>query len=396
MTKIERVRCAFEHQQPDRTPIAENLVKSPTFDVLIGRRSIVSDFRYRMKCLREWEWKRVVEQEVKDYIDLYQLVDLDMIAIGRNLPQDFARPEKIGDDIWRQGNKIVKHHQSSDVIERITEDELPEMEKEKLHLERLSEPFEAKPVVVREDELYVLRALGAYFEKQGDPPALVAHCYSLGVAWLPFYQFPWFYIYPDELHEDYRRITDLTIREMEFWAGQGAMILGVGGDLASDKGPIISPEHYDEFIMPEIKRQAEAAHQLGGYAVNTTDGYLWPILDSFLLGTGVDGYAEIDKGAGMEIKPLKERYGEQICFIGNVDARVTLCSGTTGEVRREVHELLDAGAGDGGHILMSSNCIHKDVKPENYIAMVQAYREHFGLPGPDVEGVLARESEINQ
>jgi len=60
---------------------------------------------------------------------------------------------------------------------------------------------------------------------------------------------------------------------------------------------------------------------------------------------------------------------------------VTLCSGTTDEVRREVHELLDAGAGNGGHILMSSNCIHKDVKPENYIALVQAYREHFGLPG---------------
>ena len=96
--------------------------------------------------------------------------------------------------------------------------------------------------------------------------------------------------------------------------------------------------------------------------------------------------AEIDQGAGMEIKPLKERYGEQSCFIGNVDARVTLCSGTAKDVRREVHELLDAGAGDGTHILMSSNCIHKDVKPENYIAMVQAYREHFGLPGLDFEG----------
>ena len=393
MTRIDRVRCAFEHQQPDRTPIAENLIKSPTFDVLIGRPSIVSNFRYRMKCLKEWKWERVVEQEVKDYIDLYQLLDLDMMAIGKNLPKDFARPEKIGDAIWRQGDEIMKYHESSDVIEWITEDEPPEMEKEKLHLKRLSKPFEAKRVVVGKDELHVLRALCSHFEKQGDPPALVAPCYSLGVAWLPSYQLLWFYNCPDELHEDYRRITDVTIREMEFWAEQGAIVFGVGGDLASDKGPIISAEHYDEFIMPEIKRQAEAAHQLGGYAVNTTDGYLWPILDSFLLGTNVDGYAEIDKGAGMEIKQLKECYGEQTCFIGNVDARVTLCSGTTGEVRREVHGLLDAGAGNGGHILMSSNCIHKDVNPENYIAMVQAYREHFGLPGLDLEGVLAASSK---
>jgi len=148
MTKIERVRCAFEHQQPDHTPIAENLVKSPAFDVLIGRRSIVSDFRYRMKCLREWEWERVVEQEVKDYIDLYQLLELVLIAIDKNLPRDFARPEKIGNDIWRQGSEIIKYHASSDVIEWIPEGELPELENEKLHLERLSVPFEAKPVTV--------------------------------------------------------------------------------------------------------------------------------------------------------------------------------------------------------------------------------------------------------
>ena len=35
--------------------------------------------------------------------------------------------------------------------------------------------------------------------------------------------------------------------------------------------------------------------------------------------------------------------------------------------------------GDRGHILMSSNCIHEDVKPENFFAYVQAYRDYFGL-----------------
>ncbi len=32
----------------------------------------------------------------------------------------------------------------------------------------------------------------------------------------------------------------------------GAEVIGLGGDLASDKGPMISPQHFREFIMPQI------------------------------------------------------------------------------------------------------------------------------------------------
>jgi len=81
----------------------------------------------------------------------------------------------------------------------------------------------------------------------------------------------------------------------------------------------------------------------------------------------------------MDLGRLKERFGDRICFIGNVDCRYTLCSGTVEDVRRETIECIQQGWGNGGHILMSSNAIHRDVKPENYLAMVQAYRDYFGV-----------------
>ncbi len=43
-------------------------------------------------------------------------------------------------------------------------------------------------------------------------------------------------------------------------------------------------------------------------------------------------------------------------------------------------EGLDAGAGEGGHIFSASNAITPGISLENYMAMVNVYREHFSLP----------------
>ena len=70
-----------------------------------------------------------------------------------------------------------------------------------------------------------------------------------------------------------------------------------------------------------------------------------------------------------------------MCIIGNVDARHALCLGTPQQVRAEVSHCLEVGSRTpGGHILHTSHSVHEDVKPANYIAMVAAYRDYFGLP----------------
>jgi uroporphyrinogen decarboxylase len=46
--------------------------------------------------------------------------------------------------------------------------------------------------------------------------------------------------------------------------------------------------------------------------------------------------------------------------------------GTEEEVEQSVKETIEIAAPGGGYILCSSNSIHPNVKPENYIAMVRA------------------------
>jgi uroporphyrinogen-III decarboxylase len=104
------------------------------------------------------------------------------------------------------------------------------------------------------------------------------------------------------------------------------------------------------------------------------------VIDDFLLGCQVDGYLEIDYHAGMDLRRLKTTYGNRTTLLGNLDCGNILSLGTPAEVKRHVIECLEAGWGAGGHILCASNAITASVPLTNYLALVSAYRERFGLP----------------
>jgi uroporphyrinogen decarboxylase len=82
----------------------------------------------------------------------------------------------------------------------------------------------------------------------------------------------------------------------------------------------------------------------------------------------------------MDLGVAKEKYGEKICLLGNVNAGPTLCFKTPEDVRQEVKECIRKAGVGGGYICSSSNSIHSGVKPENYVAMVKAIREYGVYP----------------
>lgn len=115
-------------------------------------------------------------------------------------------------------------------------------------------------------------------------------------------------------------------------------------------------------------------------AVNASDGNLWSVIEDFLTGCEVDGYLEIDSAAGMDLRRLKAAYGQRITFYGSLDCGNLLSFASPAEVCRHTLDCLDAGKGNGGHILCASNAITSSVSLENYLAVVAAYRDVFGLP----------------
>jgi uroporphyrinogen decarboxylase len=77
----------------------------------------------------------------------------------------------------------------------------------------------------------------------------------------------------------------------------------------------------------------------------------------------------------MNIAEVKQRYGNQLCLIGNIDVDL-LSRGTIDEIRKNVIKNIDEVGKDGGYCVGSGNSIPEYVKLENYIAMIETVKEY--------------------
>lgn len=159
----------------------------------------------------------------------------------------------------------------------------------------------------------------------------------------------------------------------------GVDIIWMTGDIATMHGPFLSPAMTERFIIPAIADIARVVHQRGLPFLKHTDGNIMEILD-MLIGAGIDAIHPIDPTAGMKLEEVKTRYGDRVCLMGNVDCAQLLPTGTAAEVRETVKKCIqDAGKG-GGYICTTSNTVHPTVRPENYVAMVQAIKDYGKYP----------------
>jgi uroporphyrinogen decarboxylase len=179
---------------------------------------------------------------------------------------------------------------------------------------------------------------------------------------------------PPLVHELIEVTLSHDIRAMQRVVQAGVDAIIFGDDYADKNSPLMSPRHFKEFILPGLKRCVDAAHAAGAYVIKHTDGNIMSILD-MIVDTGIDGLNPIEPAAGMDIGLLKQRYGRRIALIGNIDCGHLLCQAPAEEVRRVTRETMRVAAPGGGYCLSSSNSIHSSVKPENFMAMIETWRE---------------------
>jgi len=160
---------------------------------------------------------------------------------------------------------------------------------------------------------------------------------------------------------------------------RGVKIVYTGDDYAYTQGPLMSPTHFRELFYPGLKKVISGFKELGLMVIKHTDGNLWPILD-MIVDSGIDCLDPIDPLAGMDLAEVKAKYGHRIALKGNVDCAHLMTFGTPEQVVEATKDALRKGAPGGGYILSSSNSIHSSVKPENYLALLQTWREFGRYP----------------
>jgi len=156
---------------------------------------------------------------------------------------------------------------------------------------------------------------------------------------------------------------------------EGVDLIIMVGDVAYNRGPLVSIKHFREVFVPAIKEPVQIFHRRGVPVVKHSDGYLEPILEE-LVSTGIDGLHSLEPTAGMKIGEVKRKYGDRICLWGNIDFSYTLSMKSEEDVIREVKECINAAAPGGGFILSSSNTYATGVKIENFLAMIKAGKKY--------------------
>ncbi|MEI8244971.1 MAG: uroporphyrinogen decarboxylase family protein [Lentisphaerota bacterium] len=351
MISKELIINAFSHKQPDRTPIFEYLFTSESITNFVLKRP--ASFLHWEQYVKEIGWENSVRQLAIDRLDIAEFFGHDMLyQVPNQAPT--TKITTLPDD------NISK---TDDPVEIIADRNIKNRE---------------CPFQLSEDCLLIYDFLQQEMKKRSIELPIIAPAYKHGV-WTNTDLMQTMLLAPQIAHEHFSIATESCEKLINAYFMRQVTLIGIGGDFAGNR-PLISPESYRTFIMPELKKLSAIIHRDNAYAVNTSDGNLWNVMEDFLIGTDVDGYLEIDLHAGMDLKKLKERYGCKITFLGNFDCGNTLSFSSPDSIRKAVIQCLEDGMGNGGHIFTASNAITDSVPVENYFAMVNAYREYVNLP----------------
>ena len=178
----------------------------------------------------------------------------------------------------------------------------------------------------------------------------------------------------EELVEELNnKLGNLVLSMFEYFSDSDAVdAIWYSDDIAYTNSLLVSPDVLDRFFFPWLKKIGDMAKRKNKPFIYHTDGILYDVFDK-IISCGVNAIHPIEPKA-MNIGEVKQRYGKQLCLIGNIDVDL-LSRGSANEIRKNVIDNIEKAGYNGGYCVGSGNSIPEYVKLENYIAMIETVKE---------------------
>ena len=373
MKPKDRVIAALEHREPDRVPTGENQVDERLVEQVLGRPVLCHGGWRELEALWDGRRDEVVTDYAAVHVDLPRALDWDYVRVPVVPPaSEHVRPRMSGPHSWidEKGREFTFNPAAGSIAVQCHR---PDMS-----IDDLPDPDE--PLMVDSTQLDAIRHV---VRELGHSHFIIARSPMDG-------PFPWeatvgmeaLLIQMIDDPDFVQRAVNAYVNRSLVWikslldAGVDAVM--TTNDYCDNRGPIMGVERFREFILPGLTRQCEAVHRGGGYFIKHTDGNVWALLDDFA-DIGIDGWHGIQTTIGMDLRRLKQRYGDGLCFFGGVNCE-TLIEGPPQKAGMEVRYAIEHAARGGGLVVTCSNVLQPGTKLENYLAMRQAIREFGHYP----------------
>ncbi len=212
----------------------------------------------------------------------------------------------------------------------------------------------------------------------------------LGGDWSPFWHdaidlfgmenlYVHMYTSPEVIDEAMRRIVDYYMAVNQRIFDEAADLIDVffiGNDFGSQRGALLGPQLFTRYILPHLKRLIDLGHAYGLKVQLHCCGGFAPLIP-LMIEAGLDGLHAVEPSCmGMDLKTLKQSFGDRILFNGAIDAQRILLDGSVEKVRKETRRILKIMMPGGGYVGGASNdAILGETPLENVRAMFETIHE---------------------
>lgn len=389
MTPKERMLAVLNGERPDQVPTGELGVDYPITEHVLGRSTFYRAKRKERSAVWSGRRDEVVASQKQDLVDLARALEWDFVPVFLTYRsgQDYAPVEFVNETTWKDA--FGRTWKYSPVTEDILCVKMPPPDESSIDI--LREPFtpdESELELVR----HVVRTLGdthfilgrTSIELRDAAPVIgrgpVDGTFPEAYGGLLMDTADFAIRLVDDMDFVKRLLAAATDRAIQvalalIEAGVDAIVMDT--DYCHQTGPWISPRHFQQVVLPLLKKQVDAVHSAGAFLIKHTDGQTWRILD-MLVEAGIDGLHGIQPSAGMDLAALKEKYGK-VALFGAVEGPYLIGS-QPDEIRALVQRQLKAAGAGGGFVLTSSNSIQLGAPPQNYLAMLDALKTYGRYP----------------
>lgn len=148
-------------------------------------------------------------------------------------------------------------------------------------------------------------------------------------------------------------------------------------DYGLERGLMMSPETWREFLKPRLRRIFEHCHRVGKKTFLHSCGDVEKIIPD-LIEVGLDVLHPIQPEA-MDVRKIKREFGKELCLYGGISTQGWLLRLKPDELKSRIRALVEQLSVDGGYILAPGITLQDDVPGENLIAFLEVARELGGI-----------------
>ena len=349
MTSQERIKCALRHEEPDRVPIYD----SP-WGATVNR------------------WKK---EGLSDSIPVEEYFGYELVLIGFDSTPRF--PVKT----LEKTDKFIIQTTSTGAINRNFRDysTTPELIERPIKSKKDWLPIKERlyPDYTRVDWISAFKT----YQIARSEGKFIACNGALGYDALQGYMRSEQLLMamvtdPDWVKDMILTIARLQVKMMEMMLKKGFEFDGafLFNDMGYRNGLLFSPETYRKTHKEADEMVYSFCHQRNMPVILHSCGCVKEIIPD-LIEVGLDCLQPLEVKAGMDVRELKEKYGDRLSFMGGIDARA-MADPDPNVIEEEIKSKFEVAKKGGGYIYHSDHSIPNNVSFKQYKRVIELTKKY--------------------